>query len=271
MPIPEHVMRGAPWSISKAKVIANCSQQYDYKYGPNKIKELKEYEESILGVAVHKALELALDGLPVKQAFQHAIDQLALTESETEQLNTFYEQIARFAKFMFDFEKKHGVTQKLIEKKWGVKQDFTGTQFFDKRDAPPTVFFRGVIDYGMLTAKNDLVIIDHKSGKEHPLDYYDAQFKAYAILALANIPNLRGVQTAINFIMADKTAWNKYIPAQTIRDEYHPWLMSHLAESCTKFLSPVTPTKGWWCGWCGYQPICTLFGGTGRADQQTAE
>lgn len=264
MQFPEHVVKYGPWSISKAGVIEKCSLQFDFKY-TKKIKELTQFQASRVGVAVHKALELALGGTPLKMAFLHAKDQSELTTDEEEQLETFWDQVDRFVKTQVAFRKKHGVIPQnvFLEQQWGMKTDFTGSDFFGKQ-----VFFRGVVDYAVLTPKMDLIIIDHKSGKEKDLSEYDAQFKSYALMALARIPNLRGVQTAINFVMPDKMAWNKYVKAEVIRDEYRPWMVEYLTKSCEGLLSEPVAKKGWYCDWCGYKPICPAFGNA-RAPEQT--
>lgn len=266
--IPEHVLKHAPWSISKAGTIEKCSTQFDYKYGPNKIKELVQYQQATVGVAVHKALEMALDGTMVKTAFRHAIDQCGLTTNEAEEVMSFYDQVDRFVKKMLAFQKTHGVLpqNRYIERRWALKADFTKTDFFDK-----TGFFRGVVDFGMLTAANDLVIIDHKSGKQKPLEEYAAQFKSYCLMALAMIPSLRGVQTAVNFVQTDQLVWNKYVTAEVITKEYRPWLVDYLTKSCAGLLKPPIAIKGWYCDYCGYKPICTAHGGTGSVPSETQQ
>lgn len=260
--IPEHVLKGGPWSMSKAGVIEKCSLQFDFKYR-QKVKEQVTFEQSRVGVAAHKALELMLGGTKQKMSFDIAADENELTHDEREQLQCFWDQIARFVKRMTEFKQKHGVKEQLvlIERKWGVTAGFKKTGFFDKN-----VFFRGVLDYALPTARGDLIIIDHKSGKEKELEHYEKQFKGYCIMALAQEPALKGVQCAINFLQTDHLAWAKYVSADTIRDEYIPWLIEDLTKSCAKLLEPPAPTKGWFCNWCGYKPICQAHGGTGRVE-----
>lgn len=256
MSIPEHVLKNGPWSISKAGVIQKCSLQYDYKYGAQKQPELVTYFDSRLGTAVHKALEFALGGTKVKQAFIFAQDQSELTTDEVEKLWSFYDQVDKFVQRMTTFKARHGVKDHgvFLEHKIGVSKEFTSTKFFDNK-----ALFRGVVDYALLTANNDLVIIDHKSGKQKDLKEYADQCKAYCILALALFPDLKGVQTAINFIQTDKLEWNPRVTAATIREEYQPWLVKYLIDSCEGLLSPPAAKKGWYCDWCGYKPICPVF------------
>lgn len=257
--VPEYVQKNGPWSFSKAGVIQKCSLQYDYKYGPHKkeyTEETSQSPESRIGVVVHKALEFALDRIAVKQAFQFAIDQAELTNDEAEKVMSYFDQVARFTAFIERFKVKHGVKPQnvMIEYKIGISPEFRNVQFFDK-----TGLFRGVLDFTMLTAKGDAVIIDHKSGKQKALSEYEDQCKAYCVLALAFRPELHGVQTGINFVQTDKLEWNKWVSAETIRNEYHPWLVKFLTESCSGLQKPPTATKGWWCDWCGYKAFCPEF------------
>jgi hypothetical protein len=251
--IPEYVQKHGPWSFSKAGVIAKCSLQYDYKYGPLKksyTEETSSTPDSRIGVVVHKALEFGLDNIPVKKAFPIAIDQGELTTDEAEKVMSYYDQVDRFVKRIAAFKEKNGVKPQnvLIEYKIGMTQDFKSCQFFDNAG-----LFRGVLDFTMLTAQGDAVVIDHKSGKQKEMKHYEDQCKAYCILALAFRPELKGVQTAINFVQTDQLLWNPRVTAETIRNEYHPWLVKFLTESCAGLQKPPEPQEGWWCGWCGYK------------------
>ena len=253
--IPEHVKLGAPWSFSKAGVIAKCSLQYDYKYGAQKQPEEPQASsaDSRIGVVVHKALEFALSGVKVKDSFMFAIDQGELTTDEAEKVMSFYEQVRRFVEYINKFKAKHGVRPQnvLIEHRIGMSPEFKNVHFFEK-----TGLFRGVLDFMMLTGHGDAVVIDHKSGKQKEIKHYEDQCKAYCVLALAWRPELKGVQTAINFVQTDKLEWNPRVTAETIRNEYYPWLVKFLADSCTGLLADPAPQEGWWCDWCGYRGQC---------------
>lgn len=251
MTFPPHVMKHGPWSISKLGVIEKCSLQYDFKYGSQKQPELVQFAESRVGVAVHAALEYALKGIPVDRALLHAKDDNELTSSECEELDARASQIERFVTKMGVFKRKHGVTAESIEEKWGMTTGFSKTGFFEG-----DVFFRGVVDLAYLTGAGDLIIIDHKSGKQRELAYYDTQLRVYALMGLARFPSIRGVQTAINFVMPDAVAWAPYVPAAQIRAEYGPWLVQRMTEACEGLLSEPAPNKSKLCDWCGYRPIC---------------
>lgn len=254
MRFPEHVLANGPWSISKMGVIERCSLQYDFKYGSQKQPELVQFAESRVGTAVHAALENALKGLEVKRALLHAQDDYELTSAEVEELNSRSEQIERFVAKMAKFKQRYGVTQESIEEKWAMDAEFKKASFFDKG-----VFFRGVVDLAYMTSSGDLVIIDHKSGKQRDLSYYETQLKVYALMGLARFPHIRGVQTAINFVMADQVDWAGHVTADKIRSEYAPWLVGQMTKACEGLLKEPTPNKSKLCDWCGYKPICPAF------------
>lgn len=251
-----HIIDGGPWSISKLGTIEKCSLQYDYKYGRQKQPELVQFAESRVGTAVHKALELALGGANVSAAIAQAIDMYELSSVETEEVDARVDQIEKFVERMAAFRNKHGVQEDCVEQKWGMGTDLAWTGFFGDKKRDAKVFFRGVVDYAMYTRSRDLIIIDHKSGKARGLEYYQTQLRVYALMGLARFPEARGVQTAINFVLADQIEWDKFAPAEKIRKEYAPWLQEHMSKVCAGLLEEPTPNKTKLCDWCGYKPIC---------------
>ena len=265
--IPEHVLANAPWSISKAGMLEKCSLQFHYKY-KLKLVEQATFNNSRLGTAVHRALELALEGaVTVDKAFDMARLEEELTETETEQLLAFRMQVSAFVAKMHKFKLQHGVRETLLEAKMALKPDFTSTAFFDK-----TGFLRGVIDYAMITADGYAIIIDHKSGKQKELKEYDTQMRTYCLMILAKYPQLKGVQTAINFVMTDQLLWNKMVLADEIREKYQPWLVDYMIKTCKPLLLPPAATQSWACQWCAYgpkaaNPVCPLFGGDGTVKE----
>jgi len=284
--IPEHVRLNGPWSISKAQMAEKCSQQFDFRHH-QKLKEISVYQASRVGTAVHRALELALQNAALKQAFSIAADEGELTENERVELYTFWDSVARYIKFIAELKRKVGCRDELFERRWGVRVDGSKCGFFDK-----DVFFRGVVDHGILTNANDLIIFDHKSGKEKELSYYDPQFRGYGLMAVAQIPNLRGVQTAIHFVVPGTERWNKPTASKTIRegltpkrdgdkvvwehteDPYLDWLIKFLTKSCIKLLGPpaviTNKREKWKCDWCGFRTVCKgpFAAEAGRAESE---
>ena len=296
-PLIDQVLKHAPWSVSKSEVIGRCSLQFALKYGNGDVKktpEVKPYQEATIGVVVHKTLELALSDnfdradppIPpekrVKTSMEIAVDTYPyeekkkataapLTHDEIEQVRTYFDQIVAFVTKMDERKKKFESRMTVQECQWGIGPAFQSTPFFDpwpekpKPGEPPppvkhAVFFRGVVDYAMFTKSQHLIIFDHKSGKVKPLDRTASQCKAYCVMAVVQNPELKGVQTAINYIMHNEEPWNPHVTSAVIRSEYFPWLLNFVMENGRNLLLPEPrPQKGWWCSWCGYRPICPKF------------
>lgn len=265
--LPPYIQKNGAWSISKLGVIEQCSLKFDWKYGSDKLKEERiEDPSAIVGVVVHHALELALGGTKVSQAFQAALQAHDVLSDQRDLIMAFYEQVERFTKMALQWRAAWGVRNDqnsvMIERKWGFDANFKDCGFFDKN-----VVFRGVVDYALLTSRNNMAVVDHKTGKEHDLEYYESQLKAYCLLALSREPTLKGVHTGINFVMNDRMLWSpKVISAEQIREEYRPWLISYISKACEGLKEPPKPTKQRLCDWCGYKNICPAHGGAGRGD-----
>jgi hypothetical protein len=275
MEIPEYVRQHAPWSISKLGVIQKCSQQFDFSYTnklpggpPVKSKELR------LGNAVHKVLELCLNGSTVEDAMPFGEAEGDLVSAEVEELRSFEENIRAFVKRSAEFCEKYAATsgdvvypvKRLIEKSLSVDFDFKSRAFFDKKG-----FFRGKVDVGFITPEGHVTLIDHKTGKEGEASEFTDQFKVYAILLLAKYPEIVSIKSAVHFVRTGKMLPLGTVSAETIRNEYGPWLLAYTAEAAKKLALPVAPipdvdpatgkSQTWICNWCAYKTECPKYTG----------
>ena len=257
--LPSYAAAGMPWSFSKAGVAAQCALQYDFKYGAARktyTEDKSTFTESRIGSAVHKALELALNGVSIAKAFQVAIESAELAHDEAETTLSFVDNVTAFVKRTAAFRAKYGIKplDVFLEYRIGMSTDFKSIPFFDNSG-----LFRGVLDLVMLTPYGDAVVIDHKSGKQKEMSEYEAQCRAYCILILARHPQITGVKTGVSFLLTGDLQWNPRVSAETIRAEYHPWLLKFLTESSAGLQLPPTPNKTRLCGWCGYKALCPEF------------
>lgn len=258
--IPEHVQAHAPWSVSKAGVIKNCSLQFSFRY-EQKLPAIDEPAAATnVGTVVHKALEFSLLGTPVSQAFDMAVVTTDITSDEEEEVHLFFEQVEDFTRRINLFKKQHGVKKHnfLIEAKWGFSYpDLRMMEFFS------SCFMRGAIDLCMVTRGGRAVVIDHKSGAQLSMDTYEPQLRIYCLMVLARYPNIKSVQTGINFTMLNDLKFNPPVSAEVIRKEYVPWLLDFMTESCQGLLSEPTHAaeKAWFCDYCNYRSACPLFSG----------
>lgn len=266
MSFQPHVLQNGPWSVSKVGVIEKCSLQFLYKYGEKRPEVTPPSPESRVGTAVHSALEHALKGTDVTRALMMAGKMHELTSMELEELDARSEQVADFVKRVGVFKQKHGVRDAHIEQKWGLTADFRSTAFFAK-----DVFFRGVVDLAMVSSGRDLIIIDHKSGKERALEYYAPQLKVYAIMGLARFPETRNIKFGLNYITNNKMVWGDITSADVVRGEYQPWLVDYMNETCKGLLTTPTPNPSRLCDWCGYKPVCPAFAEVSSATDKSEQ
>jgi CRISPR/Cas system-associated exonuclease Cas4 (RecB family) len=255
------VLKYAPWSLSKAEVLARCSSQFTFKY-VRKVKESHKGTQARVGVTAHTIQEFALLRLPepeVLTAFsreQMQIDQL--TESEVVEVSGKIPGIVDFVKNMKRIKEMYGAKKEYIEAKLAMTADFQGCSFDD-----PKCLIRGVLDYGLHTEAGVLLLVDHKSGKRKPIEQHSMQFYVYMLLAIANMPDILGVQCAINYFGAPELDWFPTFsgrPGPWTRDDIkkhvEPWLTRYLSKLASPLLlvdrDEPTPSTGWQCEYCGY-------------------
>jgi hypothetical protein len=248
----------APWSISKAQCAMLCPAQFKFKY-VDKIKELVAPSVNKVGVAAHSVLEQRLLGKSFKEAKEIALEKTPLTTKELESFSVASVPIESFIIRFDSFCKTNGVIKLLIEEKWGVDKDLNPVQFFSK-----DVFFRGVVDLAVVTKNNDLVVLDHKSGKVQGLEKYTAQLNAYAVLGLATNPNIDGMQGVIHHLQGknDKSLlWANYLSKEEIKNRVNSWLITYLtsAAESVKDLEVARPKLPFPCNYCSYNISCGAY------------
>ena len=255
------VLAYAPWSISKANLLVLCGQQFEHKY-VTKAKETRKSTSSRVGVVAHSLLEAELTkpGQELVAILDATREKEALTTEEHREVLTRIPAIADFGKRIRKFKEANGVKQELIEHKLAIKPDFTRTTFFDNRG-----LLRGVLDHGMITQDNVMIVLDHKSGRKKPMSEHSTQFYAYMLMVIANFP-VSAVQCGINYIGSQTVDW---FPKQNgesgawSREDIHklqPWLATYLNNSSSKLRMieehAVLPETGWQCEYCGYVDSC---------------
>lgn len=252
-----HIMKHAPWAITKVGLVEQCAWRFTQKYVLKRWDVEQPGPEARMGVAVHKYLEARLQGRPPREALQLAEHNGELTSDEYEALLTRRDGMESFVVRIEAFRKKQGISQRgvLTEKELAVRVDFSATGY-KSADA----FLRGSIDLALVTPRGELIIIDHKSGVEKPIEEHDLQCRAYAVFAVANMPFIRSVQTAIHYTQSGKLDWNKPYTLDRIRDEFQPWLMKYIERATVGLACEPKPTTGWWCDTrCGFRGECPAY------------
>jgi CRISPR/Cas system-associated exonuclease Cas4 (RecB family) len=270
----ERVLKHAPWSISKANLLDTCGQQYLYKY-VEKRKEGRKSSSSRVGVVAHslQELELKTPGQELTDNLDKIAEKEGLTTDERRELLVKLPAILDFGTRIRRFKAEQGVTQEFIEHQLAMRPDFTKTSFFDKSG-----LLRGLLDHGMITKDNIMVVIDHKSGKRKKIEEHATQFYAYMLLVMANF-NVVGVQCGINYIGAPSIDWFPKANGDSgvwLRDDVaklRVWLEHYLNKSARKLAmiddNTVLPETGWQCEFCGFVDACPE--GTAAVEERRAK
>jgi hypothetical protein len=240
---------------------SRCGLSFKYRY-IDKIKGGPRGTPAKVGVTVHLAQELVFQGARVQDALAQAIAEVdeVLTHKEEEKCRTFALSLATFKEKVDKFSERYPVKELFLEKKWAIKPDFTPCDFFDNDG-----MIRGIVDMGILLENGFLVIIDHKSGRMHPMSHFGKQLDVYSIMSQAHYPDVKGVQCALNFMAHDKVAWGKPKSTKFILDVLRPWLVKYLNDRATG-LEKFPAKMGFHCKWCDYRDLCPEIADNGNGE-----
>lgn len=248
LPIIAH----SPWSPSKAGLANKCPLAFTYRY-IEKRQGKPRGSAALIGTVVHRAQELLLAGQDIDTALDTALvesDQ-ELTVKERKAVLGFSTKLVSFKRKLDSFREKHNVTRMNLEGGWAVDRSFNPCRYDDNENA----VIRGIVDLSLFLDSGYVIIIDHKSGRLRPTQYYRTQLDFYSIMALAHFPEAKGVQCALNYLGADKVIWGTPLTSSHIRKTLHPWLAQYLTSRAERVLTP-TPHVSPLCGWCDYEDIC---------------
>ncbi len=250
------VKEHAPWSISKAQVAKQCPHRFYLQYIVKKRMDVPQSVESLIGTAAHSALEYALGGngkLSVNKCFKIAIAEHKLTTPEIEMVRGFQPAVENFLRKFQSYRKRHQGETPLIEQRLAV--DFNGApvRFWDNGKG----LIRGVIDLSMRFKNNPHgLILDHKTGKERELKYFENQFNAYALFMRATVPELKSIKLGINFLKADRIEFQDgTLDVRDIQPLFNR-VLSFLNDTTQDANNHKLVRTGPLCNWCDYMSIC---------------
>lgn len=240
----------APWSISKSDLAGKCPYAFHLRY----VAKVKRAEgtHAKVGITAHRAQELILrDKMAPNEALEVAVAESPnLTSGEIAATEELKDAFGAFTLRMDKFKERFGVEEEFYEQKWAITRDYKRTGYEDA-DA----FFRGIVDYAMLTKTGYLVVVDHKSGRQHPVDYYGRQLDAYAILGQAEFPDIKGVHASLHYMKTKDLVWHHLRRTDEINGvlrSAHKEVLARRAEELEGFKPKVNK----FCKWCDYLAHC---------------
>ncbi len=251
------VKEHAPWSISKAQVAKQCPHRFYLQYIVKKRMNVPPSKEALIGTAAHSALEYAIGGggkLSVAKCFKMAIVEHKLTTQEIEVVRSFQPAVENFKRKLLGYKQRHKGEAPKIEQKLAV--DFEGKPV--KFWANDKALIRGVIDLSMRFAgRPHALILDHKTGKERELVYFENQFNAYALFMKAVAPELTDIKLGINFLKADRVEFmDGMLNVRDIQPLFEA-VLSFLNENTVDANNHKLVRPGPLCNWCDYKSICS--------------
>jgi hypothetical protein len=226
-----------------------CPRLYHFKY-VEKVKEPEVMSETRIGKAVHKSLELVMQGTPIADARKTVRDELP---NETEQLrfDRLADAIPAFSSRIAQFRKRRRVARQLVEYSLAIREDLSVTQFYSG-DA----YYRGVLDLGYLFEDDALALVDHKTGQRIPGNPIVEQLEGYVVLAAAAFRHVRMFWIGVHWIAERAVEWGAPVSPEAVIDRLVPDLLDNIEAGALAVSDGPRPNPGPWCDRCSYRELC---------------
>jgi len=239
----------APWSASKVSTALRCPRLFHFRY-VEKVPEPEVMPEARIGKAIHKALELSLQGKPIPEAVQKIRADLP---SEIEQLrfDVLGNGIAPFTSRIGQFKRRRRVARQLVEYSLAVREDLTVTQFYSG-DA----YYRGVLDLGYLFDDDTLALVDHKTGSRIPGTSIVDQLEGYVVLAAAAFRHVKRFWLGVHWVADRAVEWSPPVGPEKVIDELVPDLLDNIEAAALAVSDGPRVNTGPWCDRCAYRAVC---------------
>ncbi|MGD9210062.1 MAG: PD-(D/E)XK nuclease family protein [Desulfobacteraceae bacterium] len=261
MPLSKEALQYAPWSYTMANVAHICPFHFHQKYIVRAKSEETVRIDSEVGIAVHQILDWCIRGVTVDAAYSKAVQDLNLTYAAEIAIHNYRTAIEEFLQGLIIFRKKQQVIRVESEKRIGITQDFSLTQY-----KATDCFIRGAIDLTLFTKNKCAVIIDHKSGTRKKLDTYSNQMAIYALLINAIAPDIDSIRTAVHYVGANKnkkgtrTEWGPEYPIEIVQTRFRENIIIWLNDAA-RAIQTMDTKKSWLCNFCGYRYLCPQYKG----------
>jgi hypothetical protein len=226
-----------------------CPRLFHYRY-VDKIREPEVMPEALIGKAIHKALEDALQGTPVPEALAEARNVLD-DEHDFRRYDTIGEGVQPFIDRIAEFRRRNQVRRQMIEFTLAVTEDVKPTQFYSG-DA----FYRGVFDAAYVYGGDTIALIDHKTGFRLKSRTITEQLEGYAVLAAAQFKNLRRFFLGIHWVGDADVEWARPILPSEISQRFVPNVLDNIEAAALAVHDGPRPNPSVWCYRCNYRSLC---------------
>jgi len=226
-----------------------CPRLFHFRY-VDKIKEPEVMPEARLGKAIHKALELVLQGTPIPEATAKIRADLP-NEHEQLRFDHLGTNIEPFSTRIAAFRRRRRVARQLVEYSLAVREDLSVTQFY-AGDA----YYRGVLDLGYIFSDDSIALVDHKTGARIPGSSITDQLEGYAVLAAAAFRHVRQFWLGIHWVAERSVEWSAPVKPEAIVDELVPDLLDNIEAAALAVDDGPRANPGTYCDRCSYRDLC---------------
>lgn len=247
------------WSVSKIKTLQKCPLQFYLKYLLKlKATPLEVTEGDIatmVGKDAHLALELALGGIPLREALAKVKAQSELPENSWSEVENLEYNIQAFVDRINNFKFSHKIKNIYQEKRIAITKDLQPTSFYAKNS-----WLKGVIDFIIELHNGDVIIIDHKRGgnPEFGLKMHKFQLETYLPLYNYGVASINSGQVGVHFIQAGQLITSDLIP----KDETEGRIINDVRFRIDVAVDNVVDSgkfdyeRGSHCTYCDYRDLC---------------
>jgi PD-(D/E)XK nuclease superfamily len=239
----------APWSASKVSTGLRCPRLFHFKY-VDKLAEPEVMPETRIGKAIHKAIELVMQGTPLGDAVGTVRAELP-NETEQRRFDQLAHGIPAFTSRIGQFRRRRRVGRQLVEYSLAIREDLTTTQFYSG-DA----YYRGVLDLGYLFDDDTLALVDHKTGSRIPGTSIVDQLEGYVVLAAAAFRHAKRFWLGVHWVAERAVEWSPPVGPEKVIDDLVPDLLDNIEAAALAVSDGPRVNPGPWCDRCAYRAVC---------------
>lgn len=229
-------MANFAWSYSRVQIHETCGYQYWGKF----IAKHPGFNEDpgpplIHGRRVHGGMAAYLTGAP------YYSDQEKTTY--TEDMRFEAKQYAKFAHIVDEIK----ANMPVVEQQWGYTRGYKPGPWFG-----PTVYFRSILDAGVLWPDNTFSNADWKTGK--PKEEHVEQMETQALAVFARYPQVHWVETRLFYVDSGQEKHDEFLRKDFAAIKAKWDKRAFAVANDTSF----TPRPGYQCRYC---PLAKSKGG----------
>lgn len=269
----DNAIKLAPWSATKLKTATKCPFRAYYSW-VEKSKEIHNVplddSPMIIGIQIHTLMELILDKFP-DDIFPHMKDVQALgdrmlqvilkedlTIREQDVIDSLYfGTVSTCQRFLAHKFNSKSLT--FVEIPVAIDTLLQPVDF-NSRDA----FFRGKIDFTMITPSGSVAIIDAKTGQWPSLKAHAQQLRVYEILTAYSLKkrfkdeyniDLTSIISGLAYVASEEVLWDKSRTIALVEGAGTQNFINEINTISNKvFVKEIK--RGNHCDFCGYKHLC---------------